>query len=174
MVLIYTDIILSSHEPNYANIIVIVLLVSASTLLEFIEEYRSNKAASELRNLVATTTTVLRDGKQIKLPIKYTTVGDVIFLSAGDMIPGDLRIIESKDLYVGQSSLTGESEAVKKSTNSELASIDAIESITDLDTICFMGTNVISGTAKGILIKTANETYFGKVAKTIDSRKTKN
>lgn len=172
LVLIYTDVILAG-EANYANIIVIVLLVTISTLLEFIEEYRSNKAASKLRSLVATTATVLRDGNKIKIPIKETTIGDIIYLSAGDMIPADLRILEAKDLYVSQSSLTGESEPVKKSSVSELSSIEDIESITDLDTICFMGTNVISGSAKGIIIKNANDTYFGKVAKTISTGKPK-
>lgn len=172
LVLLYTDVIIAPR-PNFANIFVIAVLVTASTLLEFVEEFRSNKAAAKLRNLVATTITVLRDNKKVKLPIKETTIGDVVLLSAGDMIPADLRIIESKDLYVGQSSLTGESDAVKKVTNSELSSKEEIESITDLDTICFMGTNVISGTAKGIIIKTANDTYFGKVAKTITSGKPK-
>ena len=86
------------------------------------------------------------------------------------MIPADIRLIESKDLYVGQSSITGESDAVKKVSNTELNSIDDIESITDLDTICFMGTNVISGTAKGIVIKTGDNTYFGKVANSMTMR----
>lgn len=172
IVLFYTDVILP-EIASYANIIVIILLVTASTLLEFIEEYRSNKAASKLRNLVATTATVLRDGKEVKIPVKEVTLGDVVLLSAGDMLPADLRIIESKDLYVGQSSLTGESDAVKKLALSELESLSAIESITDLDTICFMGTNVISGSAKGIVIKIANDTYFGKVAKTITTGKPK-
>lgn len=171
-VLLYTDVIIAQN-PNFANIIVIAILVAASTLLEFIEEFRSNKAAAKLRNLVATTIKVLRDGKEVKLPIKETTIGDVVLLSAGDMIPADLRIIDSKDLYVSQSSLTGESDAVKKVFNSELSSIKEIESITDLDTICFMGTNVISGTAKGVIIKTANDTYLGKVAKTVSNGKPK-
>ncbi len=171
LVLFYTDVVLSA-TPSYANIIVIAILVSASTLLEFTQEYRSNKSAAKLRNLVATTSTVIRDNKKIKIPIKEVVVGDVCVLSAGDMIPADLRIIDSKDLYVGQSSLTGESDAVKKLTNTELK-LEDIETISDLDTICFMGTNVISGSAKGIVIKTANDTYFGKVAKVITTGKPK-
>lgn len=157
--------------PSYANIIVILVLVIASTLLEFIQEYRSNKAAAKLRSLVATTCTVLRDGKKVQIPLKEIVVGDVVFLSAGDMIPADLRIIEEKDLHVGQSTLTGESEAVRKLAFSELTSSKDIKSVTDLDTICFMGTNVISGTAKGVVIKTANDTYLGKIAKTITTGK---
>ena len=170
IVLLYTDVILPS-TPSYANIIVILVLVIVSTILDFFEEFRSNKAAEKLKELVATSTTVIRDGKEIQVPIKNVTLGDIVILSAGSMLPADIRIIEAKDLYVGQSSLTGESDAVKKNVNSEIA-YDEIDSITDLDTICFMGTNVISGSAKGIVIKTADSTYFGKIARNI-SRKPK-
>ena len=171
LVLLYTDVIIS-ETPNYANIIVILFLVITSTLLEFFEEFRSNKAAEKLKELVGTTTLVIRDGNEIKIPIQNITIGDVVLLSSGSLIPADLRIIESKDLYVGQSSLTGESDAVKKTVNSEL-SIEEINSITDLDTICFMGTNVISGTAKGIVIRIADNTYFGKIAHTLTNGKPK-
>ncbi len=167
----YTDVYLA-ETPSYANIVVIVILVTASTLLEFFEEYRSNKAAEKLKELVATTTTVMRDGKEVQIPIKEVVLGDIVILSAGSMIPADLRVIEAKDLYVGQSSLTGESDAVRKNVNSEL-SIDELDNISDLDTICFMGTNVISGSAKCVVIKTADSTYFGKVAHTITTGKPK-
>ncbi len=171
VILFYTDVYLS-EVPSYANIIVIAILVSASTFLEFFEEYRSNKAAEKLKELVATTTTVLRDGNQIQIPIKEVVLGDIVILSAGSMIPADLRVIEAKDLYVGQSSLTGESDAVRKNVNSEI-SLDELDNISDLDTICFMGTNVISGSAKCVVIKTADSTYFGKVAHTITTGKPK-
>lgn len=170
-ILIYTDIYLP-ETPSYANIIVIAILVTASTLLDFFEEYRSNKAAEELKQMVATTTTVIRDNKEVQIPINQVTLGDIVLLSAGSMIPADLRIIEAKDLYVGQSSLTGESDSVKKLVNSEI-SIDEIDNISDLDTICFMGTNVVSGSAKGVVIKTADSTYFGKVAHTLSTGKPK-
>ena len=98
-ILLYTDVYLPP-KPSYANIIVILILVTASTFLEFFEEFRSNKAAEKLKELVATTTTVLRDGKEIQIPIKEVTIGDIILLSAGSMIPADLRILESKDIYV--------------------------------------------------------------------------
>ena len=165
LVLFYTDVILP-ETPSYANMIVLFTLVIISTLLEFFEEYRSNRAAEKLKEMVATTTTVLRDGKKVKIPVKEVTIGDIVILSAGDMIPADLRVIESKDLYVGQSSLTGESDSIKKLVNSELT-LEDIDSITDLDTLCFMGTNVISGSAKAVVIRTADDTYFGKVAKTV-------
>ena len=126
LILFYTDVFLPEN-PSFANIIVIIVLVAVSTLLEFTEEYKSNKAAQKLKELVETTTTVIRDGKKIDIPLKMVTVGDIVYLSAGSMIPADLRIIEAKDLYVGQSSLTGESDSVKKVVNTE--NEEEIESI---------------------------------------------
>lgn len=170
LILFYTDVFLPEN-PSFANIIVIIVLVVVSTLLEFTEEYKSNKAAQKLKELVETTTTVIRDGKKIDIPLKMVTVGDIVYLSAGSMIPADLRIIEAKDLYVGQSSLTGESDSVKKVVNTE--NEEEIESILDLDNICFMGTNVISGSAKGVVIKVGDSTYFGKIAKSVSPNKPK-
>lgn len=171
VLLSYTDIYLP-ETPSYANIIVILVLVTASTLLDFFEEFRSNRAAENLKELVATTCTVIRNGQEVSLPIKDVTLHDTIILSAGSMIPADLRIVEAKDLYVGQSSLTGESDAVKKVVNTEIDE-DNLDSISDLDNICFMGTNVISGSAKGIVIKIADNTYFGKIAHTLSTGKPK-
>ena len=170
-ILCYTDLYLQT-PPSYANILVILILISASTLLDFIEEYRSNKAAEKLKEMVATTTTVIRNKKETKIPIKDIVQNDIVLLSAGSLVPADLRIIEAKDLYVSQSSLTGESDSVKKEVNSNLKE-DELDSISDLDTICFMGTNVISGSAKGVVIKTGDNTYFGKVAHTINIGKPK-
>ena len=171
LILTYTDVILP-ETPSYANIIVIAILVIASTLLDFFEEFRSNKAAEKLKKMVETKTTVIRNGQKIDIPIKNVVIGDTIVLSAGSMIPADLRVIEAKDLYVGQSSLTGESDSVKKTVELEDKE-DEIDNISDFDNICFMGTNVISGSAKGVVIKTADSTYFGKIAHTITAGKAK-
>ena len=171
IILVYTDIYLA-EVPSYANIIVIAVLVIASTLLDFFESYRSNKAAEKLKEMVATTAVVIRNGKEVEVPVKNITLGDIVLLSAGSLIPADLRIIEAKDLYVGQSSLTGESDSVKKSVELENAD-EKVDNIAELDNICFMGTNVISGSAKGIVIKTGDSTYFGKIAHTISSGKEK-
>ncbi len=171
IILIYTDIYLAI-EPSYANIIVIAILVTASTLLDFFESYRSNKAAEKLREIVETTTTVIRDNKEINIPVKNVTLGDIVLLSAGSIIPADLRIIESKDLYVGQASLTGESDNIKKTVELE-NNQEGLDSISDFDNICFMGTNVISGSAKGVVIKIGDSTYFGKIANTVTSGKEK-
>ena len=172
LVLIYTDIVLPEN-PNPANIIVIIFLVLISTFLEFFEEYRSNKAAQKLKELVQTKCTVIRNGEKIKVPFKSITVGDIVKLSAGDMVPADLRVLESKDLFVGQSSITGESDSIKKTPDSEMESLDELESITDLDNICFMGTNVVSGSATCAVIKVADDTYFGQVAHSITTGKPK-
>ena len=171
LILIYTDVILA-EAPSYANIIVIAILVIASTLLDFFEEYRSNKAAEKLKKMVATKTTVIRNGQKLDILIKDVVIGDTVVLSAGSMIPADLRVIEAKDLYVGQSSLTGESDSVKKTVELEDKE-DEIDNISDFDNICFMGTNVVSGSAKGVVIKTADSTYFGKIAHTITAGKDK-
>ena len=171
-VLIYTDVYLT-NPPSYANIIVIIALILLSTLLEFVIVYKSNKDAANLKKLIATTATVIRNGEKVKLPISELTVGDIVLLSAGDLIPGDLRLIESNNLHVSQSSLTGESEAIEKFTDSQLNTIDEIESISDLDNICFMGTNVTSGAGKGVIFKTANDTYFGRISSAVNKGKPK-
>ena len=172
LVLVYTDVYLT-NPPSYANIIVVAALILISTFLEFGIVYKSNKDAANLKKLIETTSTVIREGKKMKIPNIELTVGDIISLSAGDLIPGDLRIIESNNLHVSQSSLTGESEAIEKFNDTQLNSVEEIESITDLDNICFMGTNVTSGSGKGVIFKVANDTYFGKISKAINQGKPK-
>jgi len=172
IVLIYIDVILP-EIPSYANIIVVISLMLISTFLEFFEVFKSNKAAEKLKELVAVKTTVIRDGKKQKIFLDEITMGDVVSLSAGELIPADLRVVKQKDLYVTQSALTGESDAVRKLATTENKSINEIEDITDLDTICFMGTNVMSGTGEGIVVKISDDTYFGKVADSIGSGKPK-
>ncbi len=167
VVLIYTDVILPETK-NYSNIIVILILIAVSTLLEFFEVFKSNKAAEKLKSLIETKALVLRNGKEEKIALNQITVGDIVILSAGDIIPADLKIIEAKDLYVSQSTLTGESEASRKVINLE---DKRIETITDLNNICFMGTNVTSGYAKAVVIKTGDNTYFGKIAHTVTNGK---
>ena len=172
VVLFYTDVLIAT-KPSYANIIVILILVLTSTFLEFFEEFKSNKAANKLKEMVSVQVTVIRNGKKEKIPTKDITIGDIVILSAGDMVPADLRVLESKDLYVGQSALTGESDSVRKLNKSELKDKNEIENVTDLDTICFMGTNVISGTAKCVVIKIADDTYFGQISTSITTGKPK-
>lgn len=173
VVLIYTDVYLS-NPPSYANIIVLIMLISLSSFLEFFIVYKSNRDAANLKELIQTTSTVIRNGQKQNIPVENLTIGDVVILSAGDLIPGDLRLIESNNLYVSQSSLTGESETIEKFVDSNLQSVDEIESIMDLNNICFMGTNVTSGAGKGVICKIADDTYFGRISSAVNIRKTKN
>ena len=155
-------------EQEWTSVIVITTMVVLSAILKFSQEWKSTKASTALKKMVTNTASVYRNGGQqsVEIDIKLLVPGDIIYLSAGDMIPADVRIIECKDLFVSQSSLTGESDAVEK--HLEIREDTAKRgSVIDLDNICFMGSNVISGYAKAIIIQTGNDTYLGTIAKSI-------
>lgn len=146
---------------------VIALMVCISTLLNFVQEARSTKAADALKAMVSNTATVLRvinengENGWLELPIDQLVPGDIIKLAAGDMIPADLRIIQARDLFVAQASLTGESLPVEKvATTREPRQNNPLE----CDTLCFMGTNVVSGTAQAVVMATGADTWFGQLA----------
>ena len=146
---------------------VIVLMVGISTLLNFVQEARSTKAADTLKAMVSNTATVLRvinekgESSWVELPIDQLVPGDIVKLAAGDMIPADLRVIQARDLFVAQASLTGESLPVEKVAKTrEPHQTNPLE----CDTLCFMGTNVVSGTAQAIVIATGANTWFGQLA----------
>src|SRR5471032_1481377 len=141
--------------------IVIGTMVILSTLLRFVQEGRSNRAAERLKALVSNTATVLRAGQQIELPIRKLVQGDIIVLSAGDMIPADCRLLSAKDLFVSQAAMTGESLPVEKMA--ELADGNGKDPM-DMANLLFMGTNVISGAATALVLATGNRTYFGTIA----------
>ncbi|HDG1699267.1 TPA: magnesium-translocating P-type ATPase [Kluyvera ascorbata] len=147
--------------------VVIVLMVGISTLLNFVQEARSTKAADTLKAMVSNTATVLRvindkgESSWVELPIDQLVPGDIIKLAAGDMIPADLRVIQARDLFVAQASLTGESLPVEKVAQTrEPSQTNPLE----CDTLCFMGTNVVSGTAQAMVIATGANTWFGQLA----------
>ncbi len=157
-------------DADYKTVTMVVIMVMVSALLRFFQEYRSNRAADQLKSMVKTTATVLRLAPlrfsvKKEVDIKGIVPGDIILLSAGDMIPGDCRILQSKDLFVSQAMLTGESMPVEKRS---LPMRDAEErSPLELDNICYMGTNVVSGSATAIIVTTGNQTYFGSLSKSI-------
>ncbi|WP_199233742.1 magnesium-translocating P-type ATPase [Pedobacter sp. HMWF019] len=154
------------EDRDYKTVIVVGVMVFLSSILRFWQEYTSNNAAEQLKSMVTTTATVLRKvGGKKEIDIKKIVPGDIIFLSAGDMIPADIRIIQSKDLFVSQAMLTGESMPLEK-RSAPIADTDH-KSPLELDNICFMGTNVVSGTATGIAVTTGNLTYFGSIGKAI-------
>ena len=158
-------------EEDYKTVITVGIMVMISSLLRFFQEYRSNQAAEKLKSMVTTTATVLRKEKgRTEIDIKKLVPGDIIFLSAGDMIPADCRVIQSKDLFISQAMLTGESLPVEKRN---LLVPDAYDrSPLELDNICFMGTNVVSGSATAMIVTTGNQTYFGSLSKSIVGKKT--
>jgi Mg2+-importing ATPase len=172
IVSLFTDVIFAAPEDRtFRTIIVLTTMVLLSTLLRFWQEFRSNKAAEELKAMVSSTTAVLRAGMQRpqEIPISTLVPGDIVYLSAGDMIPADVRLLSAKDLFVSQAMLTGESIPVEKYPQPPEKSdkSDDSRSLLDRQTACFMGTNVVSGTAVAIVGATGNSTYFGAVAKDI-------
>lgn len=153
-------------EADYKTVFMVGFMVMVSSLLRFSQEFRSNRAAEQLKSMVTTTATVLRKSKgKTEIDIKQLVPGDIIFLSAGDMVPGDCRIIQSKDLFVSQSMLTGESMPAEKKYLS-IRDADNISPL-ELDNICFMGTNVVSGSATAMIVTTGNQTYFGSLSRSI-------
>ncbi len=168
----FTDIILAAPgEKNPQGLIIITTMVLISGILRFVQETRSGNAAENLLKMITTTTNVhrLETGSQ-EIPIEEVLVGDIIHLSAGDMVPADLRIIQAKDLFISQASLTGESEPVEKL---DLATSEAYDSITESSNLAFMGSNIISGSAYGIVIVTGDNTIFGEMARSVTEDSTK-
>jgi len=153
--------------------IVIVLMVLLAVGTAFIQEHRSNEAAARLRAMVKTTASVRRrpavgDGDFAEVPIESLVPGDIVRLSAGDMIPADLRLLEAKDLFINQSALTGEAMPAEKFCHSYQ---QEIKDPFDLPNMCFMGANVVSGFATGIVVRTGAHTFFGQLADEIAGRR---
>jgi Mg2+-importing ATPase len=142
--------------------LIIALMVFLSTTLSFFQEYRANKVAEKLKNLVTTKITVIRGGVKLIVDLSAIVPGDLIVLSAGDLIPADVRLIATKDLYVNQSSLTGESLPVEKS---DLITTDQKDSAFDWPNICYMGSHITSGTAHAIVLKTGTRTFFAEIVR---------
>ena len=159
-----TDVVIkSAGNKDYTAVIIVTSMVFFSGLINFIQEVKSGNAAEKLSEMVETTISVRRENiGEIEIPIDEIVTGDIIKLAAGDMIPADVRILESKDLFVSESSLTGESEPIEKSK-----SVNKGNSTNPLEmkNIAFMGSNVISGSALAIAINVGDNTLFGSIAK---------
>jgi len=154
------------EDRDFKTVLVVTIMVVISGLLRFVQEYRSNAAAEKLKGMVKTTATVLRKfvGKQ-EIQIDQLVPGDIVYLSAGDMIPADCRIVQSKDLFVSESMLNGEALPIEKS---HFLIADAKEKQPiELQNICFMGTNVVSGSATAVVVATGSYTFFGSISKSI-------
>ena len=156
----------SQEDPTTSIIIVVLVLISGG--IRFVQELRSDKAATNLSKMIVNTATVIRQGEIQEVPIDDLVVGDVVKLSAGDMIPADLLLFESRDFFVQQSGLTGESESVEK-----LALTKAIDQQSDsllgAESLAFMGTNVLSGSAKAVVLAVGDDTMMGAIEQTLNT-----
>jgi len=159
--------LISGFFGEVVNAAIIFIIITLSVVLDFYQESKADRAAEMLKRKVATTATVLRDGAKREVRLAEIVPGDIIFLSAGDIVPADARVISAKDLFVNQSALTGESFPVEK-TNLPLKSYDP--SITEWSNYLFMGTSVVSGTATAVVVKTGSLTEYGKIAKRLVAR----
>ena len=163
MITFATDVVLAD-EPSFATFIMLVAVIIISATISFIQEEKSNNAAKKLQGMITTKLDVIRNEVETEVDIEELVPGDIVKLASGDMIPGDVRFIETKDLFIDQSQLTGESNPVEKFTTS-----DANVGVTDLANIGFMGSNIVSGSAKAIILTTGEDTYFGSMAKSLNS-----
>ena len=165
-----TDVVISAQK-DYFTFIIIILLVFVSSMISFIQSQSSSKAVAKLTNQIKNTSHVYRDGTLIEIPQDQVVPGDIVHLGAGDMLPADIRFIQTKDTFIAQSALTGESTPVEKFSH-QLD--DQNLSLTDLDNIGFMGSNMISGSARGVVIATGDSTYFGSMAGSLTGDRAKN
>ncbi len=164
--------VISFFTNDYKGMIIIIVMILISVFIKFIEEYKSGRSAESLRKMVHITCTVIRrnsSGESVmsEIPLSRLVPGDIVHLAAGDIIPADVRLIHSKDLFISQSSLTGESVPIEKNENIIKSAQDSPKNVLELKNICFMGTNVNSGTATAVVLSTGSETYFGSMAATL-------
>lgn len=168
VVTFFTDVVISPNK-DYATFILIISTVIISAIISLVQQTKSDNAAKKLKNMITNKMDVIRDGVSTVVNVEEVVPGDIVKLSSGDMIPGDVRFFETKDLFIDQASLTGESNPVEKFSVYKKDS-----DITDLSNIGFMGTNIISGSATAIVLATGNSTYFGNMAKSLYTTSEKN
>lgn len=155
------------EEKEWTTILIIATMILLSVIIRFCQDWRASRSSEALRKMVKNTCSVKRAGREVEeLPIEELVPGDIVTLAAGDMIPADVRVIETKDLFVSQSSLTGESEPIEKRPDARGRKY-VRGSVVELDNICYMGSNVISGSATAIVFGTGDNTYLGTIARAI-------
>jgi Mg2+-importing ATPase len=156
--------VLSFLTGDMRATVVIFVMVILGIVLRFVQEMRADKAAEKLAAMVSNTATLVRDGKEKEVQLKMLVPGDIIRLAAGDMVPADVRVLSAKDLFLNQSTLTGESLPLEKKADAAPADI---HNSLELANICFLGTNVESGAATAVVISTGEQTYLGSLAASI-------
>src|SRR5690348_7283733 len=168
---------LATDREDFTGPLIVAVMVGISVLLSFTQEYRSSRAAEQLKAMVRNTATATRravDGhsERIEVPVGELVIGDIVHLGAGDMVPADLRLLSAKDLFISQAILTGESLPVEKAAPSahNLLSADASHPL-ELPSVCYMGTNVVSGTATAVVVATGSRSYLGSLAHTLSGQR---
>lgn len=156
----------SNENKDMTSSIIIITLVLISAGLEIMQKMQAKRSISKLDQIVEVTSNIFREGIAKEIPTEDIVLGDIIHLSAGDMLPADIRLIESKDLFISQTPLTGESELIEKKANGEVSQDQAD---TEFETMAYMGTEVVSGTGIGVVVRLANDTLFGDIAKRLQS-----
>ncbi len=165
----FTDVVASSR-PDYLTVSIIIFLVIVSSLIAFVQSQRSSAAAEKLSEMISNKADVWRDGKLTEIPMDEVVPGDIVKLSAGHMLPADVRFLTTKDTFLAQAALTGESAPVEKFADGDNNPGDAL---TDLKNIGFMGSNVVSGSATAVVLETGNNTYFGSMAQSLSGDRAK-
>lgn len=168
IITLVTDVIIAD-DPSWATFLMLVFVVAVSSIISFVQSAKSNSAAQKLQKMISNRIDVIRNGSVMEIDIEEVVPGDIVKLASGDMLPGDVRFIETKDLFIDQSQLTGESNPVEKFAGPDPTGSE----ISELNNLGFMGSNIVSGSAKAIILTTGNETYFGSMAKSLNTFKEK-
>lgn len=157
-------------DKDLTGVLIMLVMVLLSGTMTLIQSVKSNNAVSKLQNMIQITATVTRENKEMEIPMDEVVCGDLVKLSAGDMIPADLRLIRAKDLFVSQSAMTGESFPVEKKVENCVSTNNQ----TDFENLLFLGSNVVSGSGVGVAIRVGDHTLFGKIAQDVvdDKKKT--
>ena len=167
VVSVFTDILFAAPgQRSYMTVAIITVMVAVSGVLRLVQETRSGNVAEKLTAMIHTTACIEREGRRQELPMEEIAVGDIIHLSAGDMIPADLRILNAKDLFISQSALTGESEPVEKAA----APVEEALPLTEVPCLAFQGSTVISGSARAVAVAVGSGTMFGAIARTMSDK----
>lgn len=167
-------LVVSAATGDYEAAIIMGIMIAASGVIQFVQSYRSQKASFALKEMIENTCVITRDGVTTEIPMDEVVPGDIVHLSTGDMIPADSVLIWSNDLFVNQSSLTGESMPVEKFVEAgiadKIASDNSLAAL-DMEDLIFMGTDVLSGQGKAIIIRTGEETFFGGIAQSVNVKR---
>jgi Mg2+-importing ATPase len=160
--------IISYLTEDIRAAIMIFIMVVLGVVLRYFQEQRADKAAQELKAMVSTTATVVRGGAHQEISLRDLVPGDIVHLSAGDMVPADVRVFNAKDLFLNQATLTGESMPVEKTSS---LPAESVNNALEMPNICFMGSNIESGTGTAVVIQTGSRTYFGSLASSITGQR---